>query len=274
MDRVWKAVYQGAGLDYDHVMDTGFTGGFPTHSHDVCELLFVRSGDLTYMVEGKSYHIGNHTLILSHPMEAHALTANGTILYDRYNLQLEEKIISRELYDRIPKSINVMNFDGNETVRQIFKKMDHYCLRGDDPLRGRILRNLTEEVLYQVLLAVEAGEQEDICTAHPVVTQAIAYINGNIATPLDVGQVCEALYISKSYLHHLFVKHLHITPKKYIITKKLLMAQRELLSDSNPTGVYQRYGFANYSTFYRNYKQYFGCAPSEGEHPQAVREYI
>ena len=61
----------------------------------------------------------------------------------------------------------------------------------------------------------------------------------------------------------MFVAQLNTTPKKYIMIKKLRMAQADLLAGGHPTEVAAHYGFANYATFYRNYKQYFGVVPSE-----------
>ena len=69
-------------------------------------------------------------------------------------------------------------------------------------------------------------------------------------------------YISKSYLHYIFENQLNITPKKYILSKKLLHAQQDIRNGDNPTQVYSNYGFLNYSSFYRAYIKRFGYSPS------------
>jgi len=247
-----------------HGTDTSFSDNYLTHTHDICELLFLKKGDMTYMVEGKSYRLSKNTLVISRPLETHAILCNTTCDYERYNILFNETRVGADIYCRIPDSISVINFNGNDLVNNLFKKMEYYCLRGENALLKNILQNLTEEVLYNILLSADETQQDTLSTANPVILQAIDYINANITTPLTIEAICSELYITKSHLHHLFITHLNISPKKYITAKRLHLAQKELLSGSSPTDVCARYGFANYSTFYRNYKQYFGTAPSVG----------
>jgi AraC-like DNA-binding protein len=90
-----------------------------------------------------------------------------------------------------------------------------------------------------------------------------------------IDEICNELFITKSHLHHLFMKHLNITPKKYITSKRLAMAQREISFGAKPTDVYVKCGFSDYSTFYRAYKNQFGRPPSEkgdNEHTIVVHD--
>ena len=72
-----------------------------------------------------------------------------------------------------------------------------------------------------------------------------------------------ALYITKSHLHHLFSKHLQLTPAKYITQKRLMLARRKLRRGEKPTAVFSDCGFEDYATFFRNYKRHFGYSPAE-----------
>ncbi|MBE7034478.1 MAG: helix-turn-helix domain-containing protein, partial [Ruminococcaceae bacterium] len=68
----------------------------------------------------------------------------------------------------------------------------------------------------------------------------------------------------------LFSEHLEITPKKYINTKRLILAQKKIRQGEKPTQIYPKCGFSEYSTFWREYKNYFGYSPSE----EADREIV
>ena len=68
---------------------------------------------------------------------------------------------------------------------------------------------------------------------------------------------------TESYLYRLFKRELFKTPKKYLTEKRLLHAQRELKKGGKPTEVAEACGFDDYTTFYRNYVDHFGKAPSE-----------
>ena len=78
--------------------------------------------------------------------------------------------------------------------------------------------------------------------------------------------------MSKSHLHHLFSEHLMVTPQKYILSKKLTIAQRELRLGRKPTDVYTDCGFADYTTFFRAYKKFFGHSPSTEINMDIIRK--
>ena len=163
----------------------------------------------------------------------------------------------------LPKDLDVINLNGNELVCGLFKKMEYYCKNAEGQALHILLQHLTEELLYNVAqLSREQGVSSS-GTANPVISQAIQYINENITEQLSIEMICKALFITKSHLHRMFMTHLNITPKKYIMVKKLRMAQAELQMGEHPTEVSAKYGFVNYATFYRNYKQFFGVVPSE-----------
>ena len=256
-------VYKSDDFIYKHYASTDFTHT-ETHSHDICELLFVKKGDITYFVDGKSYQVTKNTLIISRPLKMHAIVANSYSVYDRHDILFDPNHHNAFLYGQIPKNIDVINFSGNELVCGLFKKMDYYCQNCEGEMLKDFLVHLTNEVLFHVLQAARNLEQSDICTVNPVIAQAIGYIDDHITSQLQIETICKELFITKSHLHHLFTTHLNTTPQKYIMFKKLHMAQMELQAGASPTDVCSRYGFSNYSTFYRNYVQCFGINPANG----------
>ena len=82
------------------------------------------------------------------------------------------------------------------------------------------------------------------------------------AADMTQEEVAGALFISSSYLYRLFRESLHQSPKKYLMDKRLLAAQRKILAGGKPTIVSQECGFREYTTFYRSYCAFFGHSPS------------
>jgi AraC-like DNA-binding protein len=97
----------------------------------------------------------------------------------------------------------------------------------------------------------------------PLISKALHYINENLNRIGGTKEIADHLFISESYLFRLFRNELHQTPKKYIMDKRLLTAQKLLSAGDSPTSVCERCGFADYTTFYRNYTSFFGHAPSK-----------
>lgn len=245
---------------------------FSFHIHDIFELIYLKKGNVSYMVEGKLYKPVKNCLLLTKPLENHVITFNSPLPYERYNILVDEQKLASNILSRISPDTVMLNFDSNALVSDIFKKMDYYCenFQGDE--LKPLLMHLTEEILYNCVLASQSADQSEIYTTNPVIQAVLAYIDRNINTPLHIDAICKELYISKSHLHHLFIKHLKLTPQKYILSKKLATAQRELRSGRKATDVYTDCGFSDYSTFFRAYKKYFGHAPSDEINTDIIRK--
>ena len=179
---------------YKHFSSTDFTHTDP-HSHDICELLFLKKGDITYFVDGKSYPVSKNTLIISHPLKMHTIVSNSDSVYDRHNILFDPKHHGASLYEKIPKNIDVINFSGNELVCGLFKKMDYYCQNCDGEILKDLLSHLTNEVLFHVLLAARDLDQSSSYTVNPVIAQAIGYIDENITSALQIETICRELFI-------------------------------------------------------------------------------
>ena len=133
-----------------------------------------------------------------------------------------------------------------------------------------IIYNITEEIFYYIVVAADTQSGESSLneyTTDPVLTKAIDYIKQNITNPINLTQMCNELYISKSYLHKIFNERIQTTPKKYINSKRLTLIQKAIREGAKPTEIYSKYGFTDYSSFYRAYTQYFSYPPSQKPDP-------
>lgn len=127
---------------------------------------------------------------------------------------------------------------------------------------------LLEAAITDILLAIrpeEIGAQIQSAVAiHPEISKAVRYINENVATVSSMEEVAAYVNLSPSHFAHLFKKELHIPPGKYLLEKKLVMANRLIHNGVGAIAAAEQCGFGNYSGFYRMYKKTFGTAPSKG----------
>ena len=259
----YLSIYRDLTLYFAHkVTENPYKYDHAGHTHDVCEIVYVKSGEVSYTARGKTYKINSHDLIISRPTDVHAIKFEGNALYDRYDLLYDEKLLPFNIYSRLPADLDVVNIKDHAIMRELFNKMDLYCERlSGDELRS-MLSNLTVELFFNLMLDAKTTHIYEYSIENPTVARAMAYIDANITTLRNLDELCSALYITKSYLHHLFMEHMKISPKKYIISKLLEMAERDLSLGMRPTEVYLRCGFSDYSAFFRAYKSQFGTAPS------------
>ena len=103
------ASYHSEDLVYNH---TSYTPPpeITLHVHDICELLFLKKGDVSYIVDGKSYRLTKNCLVISRPLKSHALSVCNDSEYDRYNLLFDEKKLTSDVFHRIPANLNVIHF--------------------------------------------------------------------------------------------------------------------------------------------------------------------
>lgn len=243
---------------------------FQPHSHTCCELILYKQGAIAYTVDGRRYKLSRNNLVLSRPFAIHCIEVEDDSDYERYNILFDEKTLPYDVLGKIPPGLDVLNFDGNPSVIALFEKMDYYCEQLSGIERARILRNLIEEIFVTVIIESESAGADTYTQTNAVVCAAIAYIEEHLTTLTGLDEICRGLYITKSHLHHLFTKHLQISPKKFIVSKRLALAQREIVSGGKPTEVCRKCGFSDYSSFYRAYTAQYGRKPSE--HPHDERE--
>ncbi|MBR2021900.1 MAG: helix-turn-helix transcriptional regulator [Clostridia bacterium] len=234
------------------------------HTHEVCELLFLKKGTPGYFVEGKNYKLGKNSLVISRAGDRHKIYFDEPSPYSRYNILFDEKNIPFDLFTKIPSKLDIINFDGNTIVSDLFKRADYYFDHFEGEKLGKLLVGITEELFYNISIAIDENAVADCesASSNPVIAAALAFIDENLTSNLSIDTICEQLYITKSHLHHLFTNHLQISPKKYILSKRLNLAKRAIRTGLKPIEACMQSGFSDYSTFYRDYKKIFGHSPS------------
>ena len=253
-------------LRYKHITESlppGILG--EVHCHSMYELIYLVSGDVTHGIEGRQYHLHPGDLVIIQPAKYHFLRIDSTAPYERYNILFDPQLHRISAVDRLETGLEVLNLSGNPMAADIFHRLDYYYDQADRQTFEEVFRLALNELLINLSLSVSTPIREEGILS-PVVEQALAYINANLFSISGVEEVAAALFISPSYLFHLFRNCLHQSPKRYINDKRLLVARQRIREGERPTVVCKECGFREYSNFYRSYCSFFGHAPSEEVH--------
>lgn len=262
-------------MTYNHIRCHNINQNmFSPETHDVFEMILLKEGDINYITEDKGYHVKPNTLILTRPGDRHYLQFNDKIIYDRFDVLFDSKTLFKGLYEMLPHDLHVIHFDDNDRVLRIFESMECYCMHFEGNMLKNILLHLVEEIVYNIVVSNDLYnvESAELVMKNDMLTKAIEYINENLEHDFTLDELCQALYITKGYLYKLFHQHLYISPKKYIISKRLAKAQSLIRQNKKPTEIYSECGFTDYSSFYRNYKIFYGYAPSDELNIKRIRE--
>ena len=201
-------------------------------------------------------------LVITPPSTYHRMNLINGTTYERYNLSIHPDLVKNVDLDYIFKNINVINCTNYTRITDIFKKTDYYAKNLSKTQFVDMAIMLVKEIFYNLSI-YNGSSNNDPTLLNPILSKAINYINNNLNEIKSITEISNALYITDSYLYEIFKKHLKLSPKKFITTKRLFMARNEILLGKKPTEVFSQFGFSDYSSFYRSYVSHFGYSPSK-----------
>ncbi len=255
--------YEGENIFFKHEVSKGLAkDAYSMHSHNMYELLYFVNGDATHVIEDRKYKLKRGDLVLIRPSKYHFIQIDSVCDYERYDILFSdksEKINSVHLLDDTPEIINLEDYS---MATEIIKKIDFYFHRFSGKDFENILTSLLSELFYLLSGTATTEKTDAPKVTPPTISQALSYINDNLTTLDSIEEVAKSCFVSESYLFRLFKKELKQTPAKYVAAKRLLLAERLIGEGVTPTSVYEKCGFNDYTTFYRNYCSHFGHAPS------------
>nr|MBQ8890507.1 helix-turn-helix domain-containing protein [Clostridia bacterium] len=256
-----RAIESESFLVEHRIIEAPLRDSFSPRIHEAWELFFFLKGEVTYRVEGKQYVLRSGDLVLSRPSTFHHPEPTSEAIYEAYSLLIDDGMIPNGIRRSIPEGVEVFSFGDGGRMADLFEKFKLYSdtFSGDELLT--LVKCIVTEIIYN--LAIEDSFTVRHATQNSLIERALDYIDENLTQIRGIDEICERLYITKSHLHHLFIKNLGVTPKRYINSKRLLMAQGLMRAGVSATEAAHMVGFEDYATFFRNYKKHFGCSPSE-----------
>ena len=247
------------------------------HHHDFYELYFLLSGDVTYTIESRLYHVMPGDMLLISPRELHQLYIRSEMsTYERYVLWVNPQVLDRlstELTDLCrcfdptrPGYGNLLRLrpEDRGKMQSLLESLHQEAQTGgfgSDLLRESLFIQLL--VTINRLVAQEGNSFEEGNRGNRAVTKVVDYVNLHYSEPLSLDMLAERFYVSKYHLSHEFHRQVGTSVYRYIQKKRLLIARQLLQQGKKPNEVYADCGFGDYAGFYRAFKAEYGAAPRE-----------
>jgi len=245
------------------------------HNHDFYEFYLYLSGDVTYLIEGKSYNLKSGDIVLINTRELHRAVINSmSAPYERIVLWINKSFL-RELstpetdltqcFENVEKT-NVIraDFQIQQNVRAQLSKLlelENYKGLGKDLLYKAYIIEL---VIHLNNLVLSHSSDFDIdVTKSSLIDGIVEYINNHINEELTIDELSKEFYLSKFHLSREFKKYTGTTIHKYIVQKKLIEAKELILKNHPINSVYKQSGFGDYSNFFRAFKNEYNISPKQ-----------
>ena len=125
---------------------------------------------------------------------------------------------------------------------------------------GRSFQILLIQISQQMRLAEGSGAWESVAG---FVGEALDYVNTHMTEDISVQDIADALNVSQSYLSHAFKKSTGYGLWNYVISKRLVYAQKLLVEGISVTEACYESGFRDYAHFIKSFTKTFGCSPKQ-----------
>ncbi len=231
--------------------------------HPYHEILYYIDGDATFLSESFQKKLKSGTLIVIPKESYHFFRLKAPERFTRLKISFPDGLDTLAPATAVTDEIRVIeNVDA--TLIYVLNQM---CseLGGDKAGENSAFLTYASFLMLMAQINLQSEKKSEVRyreSAH-LATRILEYINENLDGDVSIRAIAAAVNTSESTLTHCFKHELGISLHKYIIEKRLIYAKRLIADGDNPSKIYVRCGYGDYSSFYKAYKKMFGVAPSE-----------
>lgn len=254
------------------------TGATSLHYHDFYEIICILDGEFSSLVDNVTYTLkkGDFLLIDRNVMHKY--------YYEEGRHDRSRRIVlwvTRQLMDKLSdggrnlagcfengKDI-VYHFPAGyeELLQNLLIRTAMTDVPGMEGMKGKNLfdrANLTLFFLYMNELCEKElfSPREGSRIRHELVRMVNEYIEEHMAEPISLDMLAEHVHMSKYYFLRRFKELTGMTVHSYLNNKRLIRCCEELKKGTAIGAVWGKCGFADYSSFLRNFRKEYGMSPT------------
>jgi len=227
-----------------------------SHCHAEYEMIAVLKGDISIVLEGRAFRLTEGQTAIVPPLCYHTVKSNKNGEYRRvtalFDLEALPEVLRAGFVGKGEK-IAIFYFSETELLAKI-------CMSGERAYFEPLLNSLMVRIFYA---AAESARIDYINEEDEFLNKIISYIDAHLGEKILLDDLAAHTARSKSSVCHLFTEKMNISPKQYILEKKLAAAMRLIRGGMPAALAAQQVGYENYSNFYRVYKDRFKTSPKD-----------
>jgi len=232
------------------------------HIHNHCEILLFKSVKGEYNIDGQILTPSPDYMLFVPAATYHYVIPSPDTPYENYVIGIEPSVLKPAHYQKLFSQPLMINVKDDGVIQEFFRRLDMYARDYSEEDFCACSASMVHELV--TYLSYHKDELTSIRSRSiGLVDRMIGYINENIESNINADSVARHFMLSKSYVQNLFSQHMHIGLKKYINQKKIYAAHSDLMGGLSPYQVCDKYGFGDYSAFFRVFRQTFGTSPGK-----------
>ncbi|MBC8079309.1 MAG: helix-turn-helix domain-containing protein [Gorillibacterium sp.] len=246
--------------------------GRVNHYHRTYEIYYLLSGQRSYFVDDRAYHVTAGDMIFINKQIVHKSSDWGPPQHERIVINFSDAFLGKDhpYYDQMLFRV----FEHNDVIRLNPSERLHV-----QNLLGRMTSEVSEQAMgfttYIRLLLTELllfaarrmernklAEHEPISPVHQKITDVVKYINDHFHEKLSLSHLSNLFFVSPSHLSRTFKVVTGLALTEYVNLTRIKEAQRLLRdTDGKIIDIAQRVGFENTGHFDRIFKKITETTP-------------
>ncbi|MCI9188402.1 MAG: AraC family transcriptional regulator [Lachnospiraceae bacterium] len=238
---------------------------FSPHWHEHIELHYVREGKTLLRLNQREIWAEKGNLVIANSNELHAGYCDGSHM-EVLVMIFEMEAFSKELADKnvifqpLIKKDEVIDDIMSEIYREYSSQRIGYRLVCKGELL-RLIAHLVREYTVEFLTERESDRRKKQLERLNLV---LDYIQSNYTRQIGNGELADVLHLSEDRFNHLFKESMGMAPLQYINEVRIKKAMNLLKKKEGTVAeIADSVGFSDYNHFGRQFRRYYGCAPSE-----------
>ena len=273
----FKAKDYVTGDDCIHVFKSRVLNDQRPHTHDFIELVYVTSGKMRQVINGKQYTVRRGDMLFMAPGCVHAFSYSerggfvniifspsvlrGDLIHSKNALALLALSSFDEM--RSEADFGKISFFGEE--RDEVERLVNVMLKEHGAKRASfqtVLENCLNSLFVYMLRRVQDGLEAD--DVDEVWQNLSAYIDAHLESRLSLSDLAEKCFYNPSYFSRVFKEKFGTSFLEYVTRKRVESAVRLLKETAlSVDEISIRVGFADRSSFYHAFSRYEKGTPLE-----------
>ena len=243
---------------YKYAHGTGAVSSREFHNYH--EILLFIGGQTTFLSEEKRIPLSPYQIVIIPKETYHQFINVKDEEYHRCVFSFYDIPEFEELTQKCMHSTRVI--DAGHEQKRLFHKINEVV---DSDFSDNEKQILMHAILALLLSEISQDQHEVKEGSEPdeITLKSIEMISANICNKISIPELSKRLNVSVSTLAQTFKKDMNISVYRYILRKKLVLAQQKIRAGESATAAAMLCGFNDYSSFYKQYKKLFGVSPSE-----------
>ena len=260
-------IYSSTKKDYVHVSHCSEESPqqwiYERHLHENYEILLLISGDVDYNIDGQNYSLLPYDLVFIPSLAYHFVTPKSNNVYENYVINFSHNFIDEERLNKLFIPPYIKNISQASKLRRIFSNFDFYHETFSPSDFEEVSHYLINEIL--LLSCYSSFDKENLhqTSEQSIIPLITSYISKHLEAELNVDILSQELRFSKSYIKNCFSNVMGVGIQHYINQKKIRAAHIDILNGMEVSRAAEKYGYDDYSSFYRQYLKIIGMSPSK-----------